>query len=478
MRVAPLGPVAGAYYLDQSEIAVIEGPVGSGKSTASCLRLQRHAYQQQPGTDGVGRTWWGIVRNTKPQLRDTTMKTWFSVFPPNEYGPYHATDQVHEWKFTPQGHRWPIHANFQFLALDDPDDVRKLLSLEVTGFWLNECREIIEDIVGHLRARCRYLGGERPHTWHGWIGDTNPWDTDHYLEDRLVANPRDGWRHFRQPGGMDPDAENLENLEQTAESLALPYDDPRRREQGRTYYTRLLADYSAEDAEVYVHARRGRTRDGKPIYSDYNDRLHCREFALDPRLPLDIGLDFGRTPAATIGQEFPGGRVQVSHELVTVDMGLVQFAEELARMLHSGDLAKFRVRCVTGDPSGEARDARDETAFDILAAAGIKARPAPTNEPSLRIEAVQKGFRSLSGGQPSLLIHPRCKILRRACTDGYQYRRLKVAGERYSDEPNKNQWSHVAEALQYHLLGLGQGADLVRHTPRAGIGNRPRYART
>jgi hypothetical protein len=477
LKVAPLGPVAGAYYLDNSPISIIEGPVGSAKSTASCLKLQRFAYEQVPGPDGVGRSWFGIVRNTKPQLRDTTMKTWFNVFPPSVYGEYHATDSVHEWKFTPQGHPWPIHAHFQFLALDDPDDVRKLLSLEVTGFWLNECREIIEDITGHLRGRTRYLGGERPHTWHGWIGDTNPWDTEHYLEDRLSINPREGWKHFRQPGGLDPEAENLENLEQTAETLAMDYDDPRRREQGRKYYLNLLQDYSKEDAEVYVHAKRGATRDGRPIYTDYNDRLHCIEFQLDPRLPLDIGIDFGRTPAATIGQEFAGGATQIAYELVTEDMGLAQFGEELARMLRSPELARFGLRNITGDPSGEAKDAHDETVFQILKGAGLDARPAKTNEPSVRIETVNKGFRTLSGGKPALLIHPRCKVLRRACIDGYRYKRLKVAGERYSDQPDKNKYSHIAEALQYHLLGLGHGVALLRGDRLQGHA-RPRYTLT
>lgn len=477
MRVAPLGPIAGAYYLDNSRVAVIEGPVGSGKSTASCMRLNRHAYEQVPSPDGIGHTRWAIVRNTKKQLQDTTMQTWFQIFPQHEYGPFRVTDAMHVWKFQPRDHAWPIEAEFVFRALDDPDDVADLLSLEVTGFWFNECREIIEEIIGHAGRRTRYRGGERPHTWAGWIGDTNPWDTEHYLNDRLVDNPREGWAHFRQPGGMDPDAENLANLEQTAETMEMAHDDPRRLAQGRTYYIKALQDYSPEDALVYVHAERGRTRDGKPIYVDYNDRVHCLEFDLDPRLPIDIGLDFGRTPAATIGQEHPGGRVHISHELVSFDMGLVRFAEELARLLQS-DFKRYSLRTVTGDPSGEAQDAHDQTAFDILKGAGIVARGASTNEPSIRIETVNAAFRKMAGGKPALIIHPRCKTLRRACIDGYRYKKLKVAGNRYSDQPDKNAFSHVAEGLQYHLMGLGHGTALIRPTGRAPVGNRQRYALT
>src|SRR5690606_41775113 len=138
MDVGPLGPVAGAYFLDNSRVAVIEGPVGSGKTTASCLRLQRHAYQQIPGSDGIGRTRFAIVRNTKPQLRDTTIKTWLEVFPESIYGRFYTGDTLHQvWEFRPKGHAWPIRAEFIFRALDDAADVANLLSLEVTGFYFN-----------------------------------------------------------------------------------------------------------------------------------------------------------------------------------------------------------------------------------------------------------------------------------------------------------------------------------------------------
>lgn len=466
MRVAPLGPVCGAYYLDNSRVAVIEGPVGSGKSTGSCLRLQRHAYEQPPGTDGIARTRFAIVRNTKPQLKDTTIKTWLEVFPEAEYGQFMRGDDLsHVWSFRPKGHPWPIHAEFIFRALDDPSDVAKLLSLEVTGFWFNELREIDEEIIAHAGRRTRYLNGDRPSKWSGWIGDTNPWDTDHYLQDRVVDNPRDGWAYFRQPGGMDPQAENLENLEQTEETIALSYDDPRRREQGRTYYIKALQDYSPEDARVYVHAQRGRTRDGKPIYSDYVDHVHCRPFELSPKHALQIGLDFGRTPAAAIGAKTPTGQWLIRHELVAFDMGLVRFAEELGALVKS-KFRGYRIERIIGDPAGMAEDARDETAFDLLTAAGLKADPAYTNEFSVRVETVNAQFRRLERGEPGILIHPDCKTLRRACIDGYRYRKLKIVGERYSDQPDKNQYSHVAEALQYVLLGGGEGKAMVKRTDR------------
>lgn len=456
MNIAPLGPVAGAYYLDSSRVAVIKGPVGSGKSTASCLRLQRHAYHQKPMKDGVARTRWAIVRNTKPQLKDTTIKTWLQVFPEAQYGHFLRGDNLsHVWQFKPRGWDYPIEAEFMFRALDDPSDVANMLSLELTGFYFNEVREIDEQIIVHAGRRAGRFPAiaDGGCTWSGWIGDSNPWDTEHYLFRDLSEGGKSDWRLFEQPGGMDPRAENRENL------------PPK-------YYEDALGDYGKEDADVYVHAKYGRSKSGKPIYTDYSDLVHCQRFELIRNVPIDIGIDFGRTPAATIGQQLPNGNHRIRYELCSFDTGIKKFGEYLARFLQD-KLPGHPIRSITGDPSGNVKDGSDHTAFDLLEASGIKAKPASTNELSVRIESVNGGFRRMADGDPGLIIHPDCKVLRRACIDGYRYRKLQVAGNRYADEPDKNEWSHVAEALQYELLGTGEGRVVVAK-PRNP--NRPRFA--
>lgn len=450
--------MVGAYYLDDSRVSMIVGPVGSGKSTASCLRLQRHAYGQRPGPDGVARSRFAIVRNTKPQLRDTTMKTWFQVFPESVYGTFTKNDLTHVWAFRPKGHPYPIHAEFIFRALDDEADVANLLSLEVTGFYFNEGREIAEPIIAHAGRRAgRFPSmGDGGCTWAGWIGDSNPWDAEHYLHDRFVTNPREGWRLFRQPGGMDPGAENRENLP-------------------ANYYEDALKDYSEEDAKVYVHGEWGRTRAGKPIYTDFRDALHVKAFELDRRFPLTLGMDFGRTPAAVIGQSGPWGH-RIRAEFCAFDMGVKPFAEALKRFVHER-FPGYEIGEITGDPAGEQRDAEDRTVFQILKSVGLAAYPARTNEPSIRFEAVNGAFRRLQDGQPALQIHPECKMLTRACLDGYRYRKLQVAGNRYDDKPDKNEYSHVAEALQYFMLGAGEGRAVLGKLRRPP-GARQRYAIT
>lgn len=457
MRLNPLGPVASAYYLDDSEIACIVGPVGSAKTTASCLRGQRIAYQQPPQADGIARTRIAIVRNTKRELEDTTIKTWLQVFPENEYGPF--MKQGHHWQFRPQGYDYKIDAEFIFRALDDAQDVSNLLSLEVTGFYFNEVRQMDQQILAHAGRRAgrypaRADGGCR---WHGWYGDTNAWDADHFLHDWFVENPREGYSLFRQPGGTSPNAENIENLPDG-------------------YYEKALRDYGAEDAKVYVHAEWGHTKSGRPIYSDYVDSVHCRPFELDPGLDLDIGYDFGRTPAAIIGQHMPQGW-RIRQEFCATGMGIKMHAEKLRKFL-AEKFPGFEVGNVWGDPSGDARDGSDNTAFDLLKSEGIIGRAAPgNNDLTMRIEAVNGAFRRMERGEPSMLIHPDCKTLRRACIDGYHYRKLKVVGDRYDDKPEKNQYSHPAEGLQYLLLGGGEGR-VALNRPRSRRSGGQRVAET
>jgi hypothetical protein len=79
-------------------------------------------------------------------------------------------------------------------------------------------------------------------------------------------------------------------------------------------------------------------------------------------------------------------------------------------------------------------------------------------------------------GEPGMLIHPRCKRLRKAYQGGYHYKRVQVGGDaRYRDEPDKDLYSHVADADQYLMLGAGEGKALVK-VDRSNQPSRPAYA--
>lgn len=469
-KLNPLGPVAGAFYLDNSEVACIMGPVGSGKTNAACLRIGRHIFEQHPKADANGviarRSRWVIVRNTGPQLRDTTIKTWLEVFPEATYGKLVGNPPRQTWSFVPKGDKIPIYAEIMFRSLDDAADVANLLSLETTGFFFNELKLIAPEIIQHAgrRAGRAFGGGAR---WSGWIADSNPWDFESYHHQIFVVEKRDGYKFFKQPGGMDPDAENLENLKQTAETLELLWNDPRRREQGRQYYIDALRDYSTTEADMYVHCKYGMSRDGKPVYPDYNDSTHCKPLDFDKTLPLEIGCDTsGNNPAAVIGQTTRNGQKRILREFVGEDVMFSEFANRLKGYV-AVEFPGAMLARLTGDPHNQ-KDAAGMDPYRILRDVfrGVQVLPARTNDPRTRVEAVGGAFRRLVNGEPALLIDPRCKILRAACISKHQYRRLKLSGvtDQYSDEPGKlHPWSDVANALEYYMLGAGEGGLILGH---------------
>ena len=103
-------------------------------------------------------------------------------------------------------------------------------------------------------------------------------------------------------------------------------------------------------------------------------------------MPVYIGLDFGLTPAAVFGQ-CVRGRWLILQEIVAFDMGIVRFVELLRQ-----EIATRYSDCevtIIGDPAGDFRAQTDEsTPFMVLRGAGLIARPASSNDVSLRVEAV------------------------------------------------------------------------------------------
>lgn len=455
-----LAPVASAFYADSSFAAVIMGPIGSGKTTAAALRLRRHALEQRPSSDGVRRSRWVIVRRTKPQLEQTTMKTWFSLFPQALKGAHQwiSTKQTQIWRYTPPGDKHPLEAEFLFRALDDDKDIANLLSLEVTGFWFNELAQIDSNVVAHAATRTgRYPSAAQGGcTWNGWISDTNPWSSVSEYHRMFVIDRREGYAFFHQPGGLAPDAENIENLPG-----------------GRDYYLRALQGYKPHDAAMYVHSQYGVSRDGKPVYESYNDNVNCAPFELltakardgKAYTPVLVGFDnTGRNPAALVAQKTDAGQWRVRYEFCGEGIGLKAHAHAF-RLFLAEKVPNYRIERITCDPAGQAKGADDLDMRMVIQQEfpGVVVVNARTNDIATRIEAVEGPLRRNVNGAPALLVHPDCKILREACISKYRYRRIKVAGdERYTEEPEKiTPFADAADALQYLMLGGGEGRVLA-----------------
>ena len=60
------------------------------------------------------------------------------------------------------------------------------------------------------------------------------------------------------------------------------------------------------------------------------------------------------------------------------------------------------------------------------------------------------------------MLGPNAKMLRKALAGGYKYKRMQVSGEaKFQDKPDKGRYSHVADALQYMMLGAVGGERVI-----------------
>lgn len=438
-------PTARKFHRDDKFVRGLIGPIGSGKSVACCWEIIRKACKQAPNHLGIRRSRWAIIRNTYRELVDTTMETFFDWFP-KELGFWRAQDI----KFTlkrqlPDGTH--VELEVLFRALDRPDDVKKLLSLELTGGWINEAREIPKAVLDMLMGRVGRYPSKREGgaSWYGVIMDTNPPDTDHWWYKVFEEDRPEGWSCFNQPSGIGPDAENTENL---------PVG----------YYKNMMTGKDQAWIDVYIHGKYGFVMDGKPVFPEYKDDVHHtdEDIVVPTNSIIYIGIDFGLTPAATFGYQTASNRWVIFDELVTEDMGAATFAKLLKR--HINRYYSNNTLEIYGDPAGEQRSQADEnTPFQVLDANGIVAWPTYTNDPIIRREAVAGTMTRMDfSGNTGFLLGPKAIMTRKALAGGYKYKRMQVSGsDRFMDKPDKNRYSHVADSLQYLLLGAGEGDNVI-----------------
>lgn len=462
----------------------IMGPIGSGKSVTCCWELFRLACAQKP-FNGVRRSRWAVIRATYPELHSTTIKTWQDWFP-NSICPLklHDSPITGRMKFgLPDG--TVLDMELVFVALEREEDTRKVLSMELTGVWFNEARElpwgIIRDAMGRIG---RYPGKkEGGHTRKAAIADTNPPDDDHWwyrlaeegklADDHGEVTERD-FQFFKQPPALivtetgyapNPVAENIANLSD-----------------GYGYYLDQLAGRDPQWVRVYIMGEYGTIADGRPVYGKaYSDNLHCSTVGLLPikKWPLVVAMDFGRTPAVAFLQQTARGQVRVVEEIVTEDSDV----REVARDMILPRLATKYKDCtvyVTGDPAGAQRSQNDaQSCYDILAqelgGRIVDCSPAETNDPVVRRDSVRKLLSRIADGVPAFLLSPECKTLRKGFLGGYKYKTIRVGGgqTRIAETPEKNMYSHVHEAVQYgcmYLLnGLQTSLSLQRRTNAAPV---------
>lgn len=485
----PDGVVLNRFLMDQSEIAIVQGPIGSGKTRTLIMRMIRHCQEQPVQRDGKRRSKWLVVRTTYPELKTTTIAAFLETFPDSPKGDGYGWMS---WSppFTYHFRYGDIEAEFIFLALEKEDDVKKMRSLEVTGVYFNELQYIPLSMFTEGYSRTgRYPstkdGGSK---WAGVIADMNAPEAlhwvpimfgltpmpDHFTPDQVRQHQRpDGWYLFQQPPALievlndrgeveryevNPQAENLRWLRNAGE-----------------YYAKKLDGTSKPWIDANLLNRPAAIMKGRAVYPTFSTDRHVSRQPLkfNPDLDLYGGFDFGITPAAVFGH-YIGGRIYILFEMYAEDIGSDTFAPmvkaELLRRFPS--LKPERVR-LYGDPGGDIRVQTDATtAFQIFRKNGMMIQKAPGANrmagPMGRKDLIERILNRQINGQQAMCIDPSCRMLVSGMQGGYQFKDVQSPTGIYkSDSIVKNQYSHVVEASQYCVLGMGEGTDMLFGGERA-----------
>ena len=434
------------FHMSRAFVRLVLGAIGSGKSVGLCAELVRLASKQEPSSDGLRHTRWAVVRNTQKELKMTTIKTWLDWY--GDFGTFNKSEMTFNLELN------DIRCEILFLGLDRPDQLKSLLSLELSGAFINEAREVQPEVIMTIISRLgRYpsmrddVGCTDPRL----IMDSNFPSEDSFLYHMFEEEIPEGWELFKQPPPLDKDG-NLRKKAENRENLP------------DGYYTTQMAGQSEDWLRVHRDCEYGFLMDGKAVYPEFRDSIHVvNDFTPDKKLPIYLGMDYGRTPVILFAQKDLQVRITIFDEIQAWDMGAEEFSQKVYSHIIMNYIG-FDIEVGWGDPAGDDRGQGDDrTPMMIMNKGGVKMRNAPTQDPYIRSEAVRSPLMRLYDGVPALRITPKCKMLRKSLAGGYQYKRMQVAGTpRYAIKPDKNEYSHVADACQYLLCGLGEGIKLIR----------------
>lgn len=274
---------------------------------------------------------------------------------------------------------------------------------------------------------------------------------------------------------------------------------------GFDYWLDQIPGKPLDEITVFVLNQYGTVTDAKAVYPEYTDSIHCSKEVLKPikDIGISLGFDFGRTPACTLSQITPKGQKRVLEEFLVEEhgsMGIRAFSRTIVVPHLLDNYLDWLIKgLITGyaDPAGKSKEQTDEkTCFMVLNESpvnnpkggitelkrnrerlkndswvkklkqkaakgevsigdlGIQIRPARTNSFEARTDAVSNMLTSYIDKEPALLLSQKVKYLRKGMRGKYCYRRVQVSGPdaRYKDEPDKNIFSHICEALQYDCL--------------------------
>lgn len=466
------GPIAQAFFFDDSPVVGLQGPVGSGKTTTLVLSRIRRARQMPRSTvDGWRRYKLLATRETYRQLWSSTIPSYLETIPKSlgNWSGGRGAPVNHTVQF--EDEYGPIEWVAEFMAFGD-DIVGSMRGIQTTDLWENEADtnpvEVLTTGIGRIKRwpGARHFEGYPPElrSYGQIVCDFNAPDKENWTHAvfhdraeraRIEAELGVSIGFHNQPGGRSPGAENVRNLP------------------GDYYATQVATMKLAGRGDMIarmVDNKIGYLRAGDPVFKrEFNPAIHVSDGPLDvdPDLPLMIGLDQGFLGAAVVAQLRPPHHWRVLAELMFPRERLMarEFGNRLMDLLDRR-FPGHAVAGAWGDMAGEhgASQAADENAtWNLMVgrAAGFRVLPQRigSNRLQPRLEAVRAALEHLHGGAPGLVIDgAHCPQLHAAFEARYVWTdEVNATGDRRKVPDKRIVEANLMDALQYLLLSQVRG---------------------
>jgi hypothetical protein len=477
-RLASPGPVVAAFMDSRAFIKFCIGPVGSGK-TVGGLQCGLLVGAMQPGTvDQRGVRWRkarvGVIRESYPSLKSTTLKSWFNIVPESEgrflwSAPFtHAFRKVlgRDKDGSPND---ILDIEYEFRAIGDQTVEEACRGWEVNVVIVDEGDLQPPDLIPYLTGRVgRFSSLDAAHVVdpqiivmmnmpdienHAYVlafdkrieglSDSDQAELVKGLDGRPLIET------FVQPGGLDAKAENIHNLPG-----------------GRTYYLLQVAANQHKPGYIdrMVHNKPVPVMHGLAVNPRFAYTDHVRACTWDRRRQLIVGIDQGLFAAAVASQRDNNGDFQTLMECVNLapngksllKIGPSAFGRKLRQALleRFPGLTADDVRLVC-DPAAFAAKDREDSEHDwVLAVQKAldlgRIRKAKSNVQGLRNEAIWQ-LHERRGGYA---VDPSCTTLIKAHSGGYRYEKANLSTGETKSAPEiaETIYHNVADAEQYAAL--------------------------
>lgn len=366
-----------------------------------------------------------------------------------------------------------------FRSAESPEDIQKFGSVEVGAAWLEEVTpglmpggvlnigmspEVLSGVLGRIRK------------WHSHDKtpecETDPTKACNHKKLLVTALPPPSTKHWfyklfydKRPFLSNIKQEVLDELFKQV-SLYKLHPDENKANLPANYYQLQTAFLTSEDQiQRFINGEVGSAYSHAGVYTEqWNDDAHINQNIKEVAGPMILGIDGGLDASAVWLQIQESGRIYVLAELCTRGLGLEDFGMLVQQ--RGAQLFGPRMYDVWTDPaifSRSQNNARDGSWY--LSQAGLTAKPS-VQDPKVRVGAVRSWLGRFGRTGPLVQVHPRCENLIEGFRGAYHW---KISGGvPVVGSMEKNEYSHVHDALQYALAPLLRRQDEGTGLPPLG----------